>query len=83
MPLQSCRHTACELCRDWPGGKTLGLVSGLDAGSTPRRFGSPFSSKVVIYGHCLVIVPCTFKETLTMAKMAAHLNPEIILVLTV
>ena len=26
------------------------------AGSTPR-FGSPFSSKMVIYGHCLVTLP--------------------------
>ena len=34
-----------------------------DAGSTPR-FGSPFSSKIVIYGHCLGILPCTINETL-------------------
>ena len=27
-----------------------------DAGLTPR-FGSPFSSKIVIYGHCLVTLP--------------------------
>ena len=26
-----------------------------DAGST-LRFGSPFSSKIVIYGHCLVMI---------------------------
>ena len=47
----------------------LGLVVGRsagkrkDIGSTPR-FGSPFSSKIVIYGHCLVTLPCTINETL-------------------
>ena len=34
-----------------------------DAGSTPH-FGSSFSSKIVIYGHCLVTLPCTVNETL-------------------
>ena len=34
-----------------------------DAGST-YRFGSPFSSKIVIYGHCLVTFPCTVNKTL-------------------
>ena len=34
-----------------------------DAGSSPR-FGSPFSSKVVIYGHCLVTLPCTINHIL-------------------
>ena len=33
-----------------------------DAASIPR-FGSPFSSKIVIYGHCLVTLPCTINET--------------------
>ena len=34
-----------------------------DADSTPL-FGSPFSSKIVIYGPCLVTVPCAINETL-------------------
>ena len=33
------------------------------------RFGSPFSSKIVAYGHCLVILPTNIK----MAHTAAHL----------
>ena len=33
-----------------------------DAGSTPL-FGSSISSKVVIYGHCLVTLPCTTNAT--------------------
>ena len=33
-----------------------------DTGSTPR-FGSPLSSKTVIYGHCLVTLPGTINET--------------------
>ena len=33
-----------------------------DEGSSPR-FGSPFSSKIVIYGHRLVTLPCTVNET--------------------
>ena len=43
-----------------------------DAGSTPH-FSSPFSSKIVIYGHCLVNLPYTINE---MAPIAAHLNSE-------
>ena len=35
-----------------------------DLGST-LRFGSPFSSKLVVYGHCLTTLPCTMNETLT------------------
>ena len=41
----------------WPSGKALGLVSG---GTSVRiRFGSPFSSKVVVCGHCLVTLSST------------------------
>ena len=40
------------------------------------RFGSPFTSKVVVCGHCLVAL-------LKMALIAAHLNAEVILVVTV
>ena len=32
-----------------------------DLGST--LFGSPFSSKIVVYGHCLVTLPTQFNET--------------------
>ena len=54
-----------------------------DAGSTPR-FGSHFSlKKKVIYGHCLVTLPCTINETLKWLASLAHLNAEIILVVTV
>ena len=31
------------------------------AGLTPR-FGSPFSSKILIYGHCLATLPCTINQ---------------------
>ena len=39
----------------------------------------------VIYGHCLVTLPCTCTiiGTVKMAHIAAHLNAEIILVVTV
>ena len=50
-----------------------------DVGSIPR-FGSPFSAKIVIYGHCLVTLPCTIDDRL---KSLAHLNAEIILVVAV
>ena len=33
-----------------------------DLGST--RFGSPFSSKIVVYGRCLVSLPTQINETL-------------------
>ena len=40
-----------------------------DAGSTPR-FGSPFSSKIVIYGHCLVTaLLCVFCVCLVVAPV--------------
>ena len=43
-----------------------------DPGST-LRFGSPFSSKMVVYGHCLVTLPRAIHETLTeMSHIAAH-----------
>ena len=45
-----------------------------DVGSIPR-FGCPFSSKDVVYGHCLVsdFAPHTLRS-ITMAPVAAHLN---------
>ena len=64
----------------WPGGKAPGKRK--DAGSTPR-FGSSFSSKNMIYGHWLVTLPCTINETLKWLTSLAHLNADIILVVTV
>ena len=53
-----------------------------DAGSTPR-FGSPFSSKIVICGHCLVTFSGTVIGTVKWLFITARLNAEIILVVTV
>ena len=47
------------------------------------RFGSPFSSKVVVYGHCLVTLSLTINETLKwFSSVTAHLNAGVILVVT-
>ena len=46
----------------WPSGKAVRLVSGRT--SVRIRFGSPFSSKVVVCGHCLVTLFLTFNEVL-------------------
>ena len=54
-------------------GKRTGL------GSSPCRFGSPLSSKHVVYGHCLVTLPLTIYETV---KWLSSL-PYIILFVTV
>ena len=55
-----------------------------DAGSTPRFGSSPFSSTIVVDGHCLVILPCTIiNETLKWLTSLARLNAEIVLVVTV
>ena len=52
----------------------------VDAGSTPS-FGSPFSSNIVIYGHCLSdFVQHNFiNETLKWLTSLAHVDAEIIL----
>ena len=52
-----------------------------------RRFDSPLrltflSIKIVIYGLCLVTLPCAINETLKWLTSLAHLNAEIILVVT-
>ena len=66
----------------------LGLVVRLPAGkrkyagSTPR-FGSPFSSKIVMYEHCFVTLPCTINETVKWPTTLPIFNAEIILVVTV
>ena len=39
--------------------------------------------KNVVYGHCLVTLPCTINETLTwLTSLPIYLNAEIILVVT-
>ena len=48
--------------RLWPGGKALGQLAD-DISSIPC-FGSPFSSDLVIYGHCLVTLPLAMDGTL-------------------
>jgi len=53
-------ETSCE--PDWPGGKAFPrLVSRRT--SVRFHFGSPFSSKFVICGHCLVTLPLIANET--------------------
>ena len=75
-----------ELCRDcdplWPSGKALGW-SALKGTSVRIHFGSPFSSKVVVCGHCLVTLSLIINEpALKMALVAADLNAEVIPVVT-
>ena len=55
------------------------LAGKQDTGLIPH-FGLPFSSKVVIYGHWLMTLPCTINAAL---KCPSFLNAEIILVVTV
>ena len=43
----------------WPSGKAVSRVT-----SVRIRFGSAFSSKVVVCGHCLVTLSLTINETL-------------------
>ena len=65
----------------WPSGKAW-LVS---RGTPVRiRFGSPFSLKVVVCGHCLVTLSVTImKLTLKWLSSLPTLNAEVILVVTV
>ena len=67
-PLISCHLNASMRCFKhdepaWPGGKARSAGELKDAGLTPC-LGSPFSSKIMIYGHCLATFPCTVNETL-------------------
>ena len=85
-PISIC-HTGAGRPPTAVGVSRLGLVVKAgklkDTGSIPR-FGSPFSSKIFIYGHCsLVTLPCTINETVKWLTSLAHLNAEIILVVTV
>ena len=69
---------ACEPA--WPSSKAL--VRLVSRGISVRfRFGSPFSSRIVIYGHCLVTL--SFTINIKIARIAAHLNAGVILVATV
>ena len=46
-----------------------------DLGSNPlREFGCPFSSKVVVCGHCLVTLSLTINENIKRALIAVHLS---------
>ena len=67
--------TRCDCCElVWPSGKALRLVS---RGTSVRiSFGPPFSSKVVVSGHCLVTFT-VMKHYNMMALIAAHLNAEV------
>ena len=49
-----------------------------DPGSSPR-FGSSLSSQIVVDGHCLVTLPCTFNETVKWPTALPILNAEVIL----
>ena len=58
--VRSCPAHVCEPV--WPSGKAFRLVN---RGTSVRiHFGSPFSSKVVVCGHCLVPLSLTINETL-------------------
>ena len=67
----------------------LGLVVRRSAGEAEgRRFDSPLRltfllKKIVIYGHCLVILPLHNERNIKMALIAAHLNSEIVLMVRV
>ena len=64
----------------WPSGKAFVLVSRRT--SVQYRFGLSFLfKKVVVCGHCFVTLSLTINETLTIL-IAAHLNAEIILVVS-
>ena len=66
----------------WPSGKATDWKAD-DVGSIPR-FGSPFSSKVVVCGHRLLIWPLAINEILF--KSGSHYCPSscrIILAVTV
>ena len=61
-----------------------GLAWWLVLGRTTPGFGSPFSSKkIVIYGSCLVTLHCTMNETVKWLTSLAHVDAEIIMVVTV
>ena len=59
----------------WPSGKALGSeAEGHQFESA--HFGSPFSSKVVVCGHCLVTLSLTINETLKWLSSLSILMQE-------
>ena len=48
----------------------------VDVGSIPGRFGSPFSSRIVVSEHCHVTLSLTINETLKWLSNAAQLNAK-------
>ena len=64
--------------RVWRPSRGKALLPRLVSGRTSvlYRFGSPFSSKVVVCGHCLVTLSITFHSEIfsKMTLIAAHLN---------
>ena len=85
MSLQRKERNAVVEVRD---SSRLGLVVRRSAGKrkdpgSTLSFGSRFSSKMVVYRHCLVILPCTIDETLKWFTSLCHLKAEILLVVTV
>ena len=65
----------------WPSGKAK-AGKRKDLGSMPLRLSILFE-KVVVCGHCLVTLSITSCWNIKMALIAAHLNAEVILVVTV
>ena len=90
MPVHTCvaeyAWNGGDICR-WERGRgeasfsvsRCGLVARRQAGKQkdlgPIRFGFPFSSEIVVYGHCLVTLP-TQINNIKMAHTAADLNAE-------
>ena len=72
-------NTHCEPV--WPSGKALGWYVEGPRFDTLRL--SLLFKKVVVCGHCLVTLSTTSYWNIKMALIAAHLNAEVILVVTV
>ena len=67
------------------GVSRLGLAARPSCKTSVRiRFGSPFSSNVLVCGHCLIVTSSlTVNETLKMALIATDLNAGVVLLVTV
>ena len=67
---------ALSICEPvWPSGKALARL--VSRGTSVRiRFGSPFSSKAVVCGHCLVTLFLTMNETLKWLSSPPILRQE-------
>ena len=64
----------------WPSGKGVGLVS--RTSDVRFLFGSPFSSKVVVCGHCLGTLSLTINETLKWLSSLPGLNAKIVILVS-